>query len=362
MARDLDAAIAVTRFGLGAKPGEIAQALPDPRGWLRAQVQPEGADQPPGTWPNAQDRYAALRDYRDKYQALRMDAKVDAAQPPAATMPATMTTALADPAAMAAGRAPVNDVMMRRRELVQPLHLETGAEILGRFQLAAATSAPFRERWALFWSNHFTVAGKSEEAVGAGPGVRARGDPPLRVRPLRGPSRRLYNPSRHAGLSRPGALDRAEQPRDRTGDGARRQAAGRPEREPGARGAGAAHRGRRRRLHPGRRDRVRPRASPAIPSAPAAGRRTANWAPASSARSSTSPACAPSWARPIAKTTPRRPARSWPTSPPARRRRDVWRGRSPPTSSPIRRPPRSSAGWRRPLCARTATSPRWRRR
>ena len=43
---DLNAAIAVTRFGLGTRPGEIAQAAPDPHGWLKAQICHEGADQP----------------------------------------------------------------------------------------------------------------------------------------------------------------------------------------------------------------------------------------------------------------------------------------------------------------------------
>ena len=52
---------------------------------------------------------------------------------------------------------------MRRRELAQELNGETDAEVLARFQLAASTPAGFRERWTLFWSNHFTVANKSEE-------------------------------------------------------------------------------------------------------------------------------------------------------------------------------------------------------
>ena len=43
-ARDLDAAIAVTRFGLGAKDGEIADAGRDPKGFLKRQIRREGAD------------------------------------------------------------------------------------------------------------------------------------------------------------------------------------------------------------------------------------------------------------------------------------------------------------------------------
>ena len=44
--RALNGAIAVTRFGLGARPGEIEQASADPVGWLRAQIRREGADAP----------------------------------------------------------------------------------------------------------------------------------------------------------------------------------------------------------------------------------------------------------------------------------------------------------------------------
>ena len=35
---DAHAVIAASRFGLGARPGELAQIRPDPRGWLRSQL------------------------------------------------------------------------------------------------------------------------------------------------------------------------------------------------------------------------------------------------------------------------------------------------------------------------------------
>ena len=44
--QDMRAAIAVTRFGLGAKPGEIAQARSDPQGLLHAQIRRDGAVKP----------------------------------------------------------------------------------------------------------------------------------------------------------------------------------------------------------------------------------------------------------------------------------------------------------------------------
>ena len=47
----LNAAIALTRFGLGAGPGEIEAVGDDARGWLAAQIRPGGAPSPQGDLP-----------------------------------------------------------------------------------------------------------------------------------------------------------------------------------------------------------------------------------------------------------------------------------------------------------------------
>jgi uncharacterized protein (DUF1800 family) len=133
--RDLDAAIAVTRFGLGAKPGEIDQARSDPRGFLTAQVRPEGADQPKTDGARAQDRIAAFR----QYEQDRRDAKPQAAE------------TIADGKAVPDARDPVKLAQKMLRD-------ETGGDFAARAQLAALTDASFRERWTLFWANHFTVS------------------------------------------------------------------------------------------------------------------------------------------------------------------------------------------------------------
>ncbi len=122
---DLAAAIAATRFGLGARPGQIAAARPDPRGWLLAQIRPEGADLPEGNPETTADR---LMEYRQFSQA-RQEAKAE-------------------------GQPKSDPVQMARALLIR----ETGTDFLGRAQLAATTEADFRERWALFWCNHFTVS------------------------------------------------------------------------------------------------------------------------------------------------------------------------------------------------------------
>jgi uncharacterized protein (DUF1800 family) len=141
--KDLDAAIAATRFGLGARPGEIATAASDPRGWLKAQIRKDGADRFQSNGQTAPQRIADLRDFQRERQQER---RANAGQP-------------ADAGADAAKPAkdPRDPVKMAQRILRE----DTAGDFLGRTQLAATTDAGFRERWALFWANHFTVAAKN---------------------------------------------------------------------------------------------------------------------------------------------------------------------------------------------------------
>ncbi len=135
--RDLGASIAATRFGLGALPGEIEAARADPAAYLKAQIHPEGADQPDGDFASAGQRLMDLR----QFQQMRREAKQDG-------------DPKADP--------------VKQAEAV--LRDDVGAEFLARMRLAASTDAAFRERWALFWFNHFTVSAvKLETAVVVGP-------------------------------------------------------------------------------------------------------------------------------------------------------------------------------------------------
>lgn len=133
---DLHAAIPVTRFGMGARPGEIASAAQDPRGWLKAQIRRAGADQPAldgAALPTVHERVMDLVAFRDQVKAAGAD-------------------------------------MDARKMAAQALNARNIDEMLARAQLAATTPAGFRERWTLFWSNHFTVAAKNQQvAVDAGP-------------------------------------------------------------------------------------------------------------------------------------------------------------------------------------------------
>jgi uncharacterized protein (DUF1800 family) len=145
--RKMMAAIAATRFGLGAKPGEIEAAAADPKGYLRAQIRPGGADQPPGLLPKGAQRLAEFRDYQRERREVRLEKA--AAAPSAATQPAGDAGPVPPPPG------PPKDAVAQVGAM---LRQDIGQDFSARLQLAAATDAAFRERWTLFWANHFTVS------------------------------------------------------------------------------------------------------------------------------------------------------------------------------------------------------------
>jgi len=154
------AAVAVTRFGLGARPGEIERVAADPRGWLEAQVKSAGAPNPAGRFVASPERMEQLLAYRAEAETR----PARAAAAPAAAMapdPAPAPT-MGDPAAEAA--------LAARRDSRQEMTRDTAREFLARAQMGATTDAGFAERWALFWANVFTTsATKFQSAVFMGP-------------------------------------------------------------------------------------------------------------------------------------------------------------------------------------------------
>ncbi len=139
---EISAAIAVTRFGFGARPGELARVAGDPRGWLLDQIRSAGADQPQGSGESSAERIQAFRAYQTERRQMRRARDDDAAAP---------------------DRDPVQIAARMLRE-------GTAVDFLARARLAATTPAGFRERWALFWANHFTVSAvKLITATVAGP-------------------------------------------------------------------------------------------------------------------------------------------------------------------------------------------------
>jgi uncharacterized protein (DUF1800 family) len=121
--------IAVLRFGLGARPGDLAAATDDPRGWLRAQTR--GTVQLAGTTPLApsSEIFAGLLAAREERQEMKREA-----------------------AAQSNSDAAVINVL---RDAYQPHYR---AQVLARAQSAALSNRPFAERLVHFWANHFAIS------------------------------------------------------------------------------------------------------------------------------------------------------------------------------------------------------------
>ena len=111
---------AATRFGIGAKPGELMAAESDPRGWLQAQ----------------------LRDF-------------DKAPKPANSKEARVLTAQ-----LAKVRGKKRQPVIRR--MVKLYRTEADRRIAH----LASTSFSFPERLVLFWSNHFTISVTNRDLFG----------------------------------------------------------------------------------------------------------------------------------------------------------------------------------------------------
>jgi uncharacterized protein (DUF1800 family) len=116
----MQAEIAVLRFGLGAKPGDLTAAASEPRAWLLSQIRgpvPLAVNVPLA--PSDQI-FAGLLAARD--ERTSPDAKL---------------------------------VFNAVRAAYQPHYR---AQVLARAQSAALTTRPFAERLVHFWSNHFAIS------------------------------------------------------------------------------------------------------------------------------------------------------------------------------------------------------------
>ena len=127
----IQAEIAVLRFGLGARPGDLAIAAGDPRAWLTAQIQ--GAVPLAGNTPLAPSDqiFTELLAARDERQQMKRETGGEAAG----------STAVA-------AFNPVRDAYLPHYR----------AQVLARAQSAALTTRPFAERLVHFWTNHFAVS------------------------------------------------------------------------------------------------------------------------------------------------------------------------------------------------------------
>eukprot|EP01136_Pigoraptor_vietnamica_P023723 Opistho-1_new@76131 len=181
-----DAHLALTRFGLGARPGESASIASDPRGFVVAQCgRPQAAlITAAGLRSTPENMALNLKDRRERRAARKLEnQQIEAAK--AATKAGTATggaTAggeMADPemaddamagedmaAGMAGDVADVDDGTVKRNDANRPERLKqpgfspttVRAEATARFAHGLATADGLTERLVLFWSNHFAVS------------------------------------------------------------------------------------------------------------------------------------------------------------------------------------------------------------
>src|ERR1700704_1119154 len=120
-------AIAANRFGLGARPGDLAAIGGDGRDWLRAQLR---AGPPALSDPQLRPSQEILAQALELRQEIRAGRKSGP-----------------DDAAAAA--------LQRLPQFLRPIYL---SEASARFREAVSTDRPLIERLTQFWCNHFAVS------------------------------------------------------------------------------------------------------------------------------------------------------------------------------------------------------------
>ncbi|QYD68009.1 DUF1800 domain-containing protein [Paraburkholderia edwinii] len=174
------AAIALNRFGLGAKANEPVP--PDPKAWLLAQF--DHYDPRPPAWSREPDSAALIVDYvqrRREVRDMRRTGKDAAASgaismannmgggaQTAQTAQSTQSTQAPQSASANAG-APTTEAQQARKALRTDIVTTYRDAVNARVLSALNTQTPFVERLVHFWANHFAISTeKPQVAVLAG--------------------------------------------------------------------------------------------------------------------------------------------------------------------------------------------------
>jgi uncharacterized protein (DUF1800 family) len=131
MRESFASAIAVNRFGLGARPGELPAIGGNGSDWLRAQLL-TAAPVLGGELRSSQSILAG---------ALQLRREIEAARKTAANT--------------ARGGAAAEALQQKLPDFLRPIYQ---AEATARFSWAVSTDRPFLERLTQFWANHFAVS------------------------------------------------------------------------------------------------------------------------------------------------------------------------------------------------------------
>ncbi|WP_400766761.1 DUF1800 family protein [Methylosinus sporium] len=151
------ALIALSRFGLGARPGDLAAAAADPRGFLLEELRRPNV----GRLENASlaPSNVALQALFADQQEKRMER--ERAMAAEATRVSMAGAAVGPGAAMAAPgpAAPPLGADGKPKPQEPPVEQKLfRAEAMARFEKQASAQAGFVERLVAFWSNHFAVS------------------------------------------------------------------------------------------------------------------------------------------------------------------------------------------------------------
>ncbi len=167
----IQAVIAANRFGLGARPGDVAKIAGNPKGWLTAQLTPETKlPAPLRALPSTVDDMSAffkwIRQIADEAKAHGMDPYV---MRPGASMAAGRHDdrggAMTGGDGTAGGDAPFSI----EREYVKAFVPRYAVAVKARFDTSVTTERPFFERLVHFWVNHFVVSGAKPGAIAMPP-------------------------------------------------------------------------------------------------------------------------------------------------------------------------------------------------
>ncbi|MGF1461654.1 MAG: DUF1800 family protein [Maricaulaceae bacterium] len=138
------AAIALTRFGMGARPAEIAAIAQDPQGALQSHLDaPEPLDAA-GLKSGAEAAAESFAYFARRRERLRQNTNQDGVYDPDTDENFPEDT---------------------RREIGRLVRATLGQEVSARTRHAMTTPTGFHERLVRFWSNHFTVAATTAQTL-----------------------------------------------------------------------------------------------------------------------------------------------------------------------------------------------------
>lgn len=139
MDKRLTSAIAANRFGLGARPGELAAIGGWGPDWLRAQLD---GPAPEIAGDGLRDSASVLAQIHDLRRAIRAE-RLGVGGGSGGGSDAVVRSAAAV------------GTFKKLRQLIRPIYV---AEASARFRESVATGRPFVERLTHFWANHFAVS------------------------------------------------------------------------------------------------------------------------------------------------------------------------------------------------------------